>query len=331
MTKTQLHCCLQVGQAALAPPASHLHPETDPYQPMGRTAAREAASGGLQRAVHHLEGHLRSTRQDALQLATAVVRLEKEKAALQRSLRQQTSAPARVLHQSWQKAGGDKDPGHLLQHTQDDRSTHSLEMLHRASTSPAGSSRKLSALQGLHTASSTGSKAAEAGSKATQHHHPMHAQQQELMPQQQQQNRAGQQRQQQEAQPLQQNKEPTAMQGEAEQAGEMQPGGQEADVHGDEADARLPYTSQHQPIMITTSKVGGGFHIRVCMSAWLSSSRCITCCTCSSSCSATCSAQEHNNDGQAEALAAALVHTRAFYLCCSHPLFHVDSSQACFS
>lgn len=85
---------LQVEQHAMLPPAPHLYPMLDPHQPMGR--GRDAA-GGLQRAVHNLESHLRATRQDALQLATAVVRLEKEKAALQRCVEQQ----AEGLRQTW--------------------------------------------------------------------------------------------------------------------------------------------------------------------------------------------------------------------------------------
>ena len=42
-----------------------------------------AGAAETQRAVRQMEVQLRATRQDALQLATAVVRLEKEKAALQ--------------------------------------------------------------------------------------------------------------------------------------------------------------------------------------------------------------------------------------------------------
>ena len=45
--------------------------------------ADRAHSGQVERAVHEMEAQLRATRQDALQLATAVVRLEKEKAVLQ--------------------------------------------------------------------------------------------------------------------------------------------------------------------------------------------------------------------------------------------------------
>ncbi len=44
---------------------------------------KRAASGEVLRAVQQMEAQLRVTRQDALQLATAVVRLEKEKAVLQ--------------------------------------------------------------------------------------------------------------------------------------------------------------------------------------------------------------------------------------------------------
>lgn len=96
---------MQVGQHLTAPPAQY--PLTDPHQPMGRAAARVGASGGLQRAVTHLESHLRATRQDALQLATAVVRLEKEKAALQRTLKQQGSVQSRGLHQTLPNSTGD--------------------------------------------------------------------------------------------------------------------------------------------------------------------------------------------------------------------------------
>ena len=42
-----------------------------------------AGAPETQRAIRQMEVQLRATRQDALQLATAVVRLEKEKAALQ--------------------------------------------------------------------------------------------------------------------------------------------------------------------------------------------------------------------------------------------------------
>lgn len=44
---------------------------------------KRAPSGEVLRAVQQMEAQLRVTRQDALQLATAVVRLEKEKAVLQ--------------------------------------------------------------------------------------------------------------------------------------------------------------------------------------------------------------------------------------------------------
>ena len=44
---------------------------------------RQASPGEVIRAVQQMESQLRATRQDALQLATAVVRLEKEKALLQ--------------------------------------------------------------------------------------------------------------------------------------------------------------------------------------------------------------------------------------------------------
>lgn len=95
---------LQVGQYTVAAPLSHYHPSPNPPQPMGRGAARRGASGGLQRAVSHLESHLKATRQDALQLATAVVRLEKEKAALQNSLKQQS---AHGLQQTWPSRTGE--------------------------------------------------------------------------------------------------------------------------------------------------------------------------------------------------------------------------------
>lgn len=45
--------------------------------------AKKAPSREVLRAVQQMEAQLRVTRQDALQLATAVVRLEKEKAVLQ--------------------------------------------------------------------------------------------------------------------------------------------------------------------------------------------------------------------------------------------------------
>lgn len=44
--------------------------------------AKKSRAGEVRNAVQHMEAQLRATRQDALQLATAVVRLEKEKAAL---------------------------------------------------------------------------------------------------------------------------------------------------------------------------------------------------------------------------------------------------------
>lgn len=94
----------------MLPPAAYPYPLLDPNQPMGRGAARGGTSAGLQRAVYHLESHLRATRQDALQLATAVVRLEKEKAALQRSLQQQ----AQGLHQTWPSSTGDRRSSLLL-------------------------------------------------------------------------------------------------------------------------------------------------------------------------------------------------------------------------
>ena len=53
--------------------------------------AKKSGSGEVRRAVQHVEAQLRATRQDALQLATAVVRLEKEKAGLQSQLSGQHS------------------------------------------------------------------------------------------------------------------------------------------------------------------------------------------------------------------------------------------------
>ena len=46
---------------------------------------------GTPRAVQQMEAQIRATRQDALQLATAVVRLEKEKALLQKQVSGQYS------------------------------------------------------------------------------------------------------------------------------------------------------------------------------------------------------------------------------------------------
>ena len=43
---------------------------------------KNSGAGEVRAAVRHMEAQLRATRQDALQLATAVVRLEKEKAVL---------------------------------------------------------------------------------------------------------------------------------------------------------------------------------------------------------------------------------------------------------
>lgn len=54
---------------------------------------RQASPGEVLRAVQHMESQLRATRQDALQLATAVVRLEKEKAVLQA---QSSGVPSQV-------------------------------------------------------------------------------------------------------------------------------------------------------------------------------------------------------------------------------------------
>lgn len=47
---------------------------------------KKSTTGEVRRAVQQMEAQLRATRQDALQLATAVVRLEKEKAVLQTQL-----------------------------------------------------------------------------------------------------------------------------------------------------------------------------------------------------------------------------------------------------
>ena len=48
--------------------------------------SKKSTAGGTPRAAQQMEVQLRATRQDALQLATAVVRLEKEKAALQKQV-----------------------------------------------------------------------------------------------------------------------------------------------------------------------------------------------------------------------------------------------------
>ena len=53
----------------------------------------------MPRAVQQMEAQLRATRQDALQLATAVVRLEKDKAALQKQVSGQLSKVSR--HTLW--------------------------------------------------------------------------------------------------------------------------------------------------------------------------------------------------------------------------------------
>lgn len=52
---------------------------------------KKSTTGEVRRAVQQMEAQLRATRQDALQLATAVVRLEKEKAVLQTQLSGQDS------------------------------------------------------------------------------------------------------------------------------------------------------------------------------------------------------------------------------------------------
>ena len=53
--------------------------------------SKKSTAGGTPRAVQQVEAQLRATRQDALQLATAVVRLEKEKALLQKQVSGQYS------------------------------------------------------------------------------------------------------------------------------------------------------------------------------------------------------------------------------------------------
>ena len=62
---------------------------------------KRAPSGEVLRAVQQMEAQLRMTRQDALQLATAVVRLEKEKAVLQA---QASGISTQVQHVSLVKA-----------------------------------------------------------------------------------------------------------------------------------------------------------------------------------------------------------------------------------
>jgi len=62
---------------------------------------KRAPSGEVLRAVQQMEAQLRVTRQDALQLATAVVRLEKEKAVLQA---QGSGIATQVQHVSLTKA-----------------------------------------------------------------------------------------------------------------------------------------------------------------------------------------------------------------------------------
>ena len=61
--------------------------------------SRKATAGGTPRAVQQMEAQLRATRQDALQLATAVVRLEKEKAALQTQVSGERSLVS--MHALW--------------------------------------------------------------------------------------------------------------------------------------------------------------------------------------------------------------------------------------
>ena len=79
---------LQVGQYSaqsllLDQQAASVHRQPSGSATQLSGLSRKPTAGGASRAVQQMEAQLRATRQDALQLATAVVRLEKEKAALQ--------------------------------------------------------------------------------------------------------------------------------------------------------------------------------------------------------------------------------------------------------
>lgn len=60
---------------------------------------KKSTAGEVRRAVQQMEAQLRATRQDALQLATAVVRLEKERAVLQTQVSGQGSVVS--MQTSW--------------------------------------------------------------------------------------------------------------------------------------------------------------------------------------------------------------------------------------
>ena len=79
---------VQVGQYSADSIADSQHSASVRKQPsqirkQHSVSAKRSGSRERQRALLQMEAQLRATRQDALQLATAVVRLEKEKAVLQ--------------------------------------------------------------------------------------------------------------------------------------------------------------------------------------------------------------------------------------------------------
>ena len=79
-------CALQVGEyseqsVAHSQQVASVRPSRSARHLSG--LSKKSTAGEVPRAVQQMEAQLRATRQDALQLATAVVRLEKEKAALQ--------------------------------------------------------------------------------------------------------------------------------------------------------------------------------------------------------------------------------------------------------
>lgn len=101
---------LQVGEySAQSLLLSHDHDDDQQAASVHRQPSRSArqlsglvrkTTGGAPTAVQQMEAQLRATRQDALQLATAVVRLEKEKAVLQTQVsgdRSMVSMPACTL------------------------------------------------------------------------------------------------------------------------------------------------------------------------------------------------------------------------------------------
>lgn len=88
-----------VQSLALSQQAASVH--TQPSGPARQLSglSKKSTTVGIPRAVQQMEAQMRATRQDALQLATAVVRLEKEKAVLQKQVSGQYSRVS--MHTLW--------------------------------------------------------------------------------------------------------------------------------------------------------------------------------------------------------------------------------------